>query len=232
MKFAQVEGFDVIVCGSGPAGFISAIAAARQNVKTLLIERDGTLGSVMGMGITPHGFFSSRGEQIINGIAQEFISRLETIGGAIGHVREGNRFYSVTPIDQYLTRYMMNSMMVENKVSVLTGVIALEPVYDEKSLRGLLVASKNGIQMIPAKVIIDATGDADIAAAAGAKYEKGNQEGKMQPVSLCFRLSNIDVDEFIKEVELEGNPAMGIKPGADKPSPNLSGVLESFFSVA
>lgn len=219
MKFIQTEGFDVIVCGSGPAGFVAAISAARHNAKTLLIERDGTLGSVMSMGITPHGFYSSKGEKVIGGIAQEFIDRLQKVGGAIGHVREGNRFYSVTPIDPYLARYIMNLMMVENKVSVRTGMIALEPVYNGDSLRGLLVAGKDGIQIIPTKVIVDATGDADIVVAAGAKYQKGDQQGKMQPVSLCFRLTNVNINQFIEEVELEGIPAMGIKPGTTKPAP-------------
>jgi hypothetical protein len=219
MKFKQTEGFDVIVCGSGPAGFVAATAAARQKAKTLLIERDGTLGSVMSMGIIPHGFYSSKGAQVIGGIAQEFIDRLQEIGGAIGHVREGNRFYSVTPLDPYLARYLMNVILVENKVTVRTGMIALEPVYQKNHLSGLLAAGKDGIQIIPAKVIVDATGDADIATAAGARYQKGDQRGKMQPVSLCFRLNNINIPQFIKEVALEGNPAMGIKPGTTEPSP-------------
>ena len=76
--------YDVVVCGGGPAGFIAAIAAARQGARTALIERFGFLGGMATAGlVSPISVFSYNGRQVIGGIPWEFVRRLEAMGGAL-----------------------------------------------------------------------------------------------------------------------------------------------------
>ena len=82
-KIVPVVGdYDVVVCGGGPAGFIAAIAAARQGARTALVERYGFLGGMATIGyVNPISVFTYNGSQVVGGIAWEFVRRLEEAGG-------------------------------------------------------------------------------------------------------------------------------------------------------
>jgi hypothetical protein len=213
---------DVAVIGAGAAGIAAAIAAARNGVRVLLIERHGLLGGVAAMGYCFHTFFSHRGEKIVGGIADEIIQRLIPLRGAIGHIRwEGGHFGSVTPIDQEIVRYIINEMVSEARVEVLLFTIAVEAVMEESEIRGVLIANKSGISFIPAKIIIDASGDADIAASAGVPIAIGREgDGLVQPVSMLFRMINVDLEKAVQSLLAPDKPILrAIKPGGEKPSP-------------
>jgi hypothetical protein len=213
---------DVAVIGAGAAGTAAAIAAARNGVRVLLIERHGLLGGVAAMGYCFHTFFSHRGEKIVGGIADEIIQRLIPLRGAIGHIRwEGGHFGSVTPIDQEIVRYIINEMVSEARVEVLLFTIAVEAVMEESEIRGVLIANKSGISFIPAKIIIDASGDADIAASAGVPIAIGREgDGLVQPVSMLFRMINVDLEKAVQSLLAPDKPILrAIKPGGEKPSP-------------
>ena len=213
---------DVVVIGAGAAGTAAAIAAVRNGVRVLLIERHGLLGGVAAMGYCFHTFFSHRGEKIVGGIADEIIQRLIPLRGAIGHIRwEGGHFGSVTPIDQEIVRYIINEMVSEAGVEVLLFTIAVEAVMEESEIRGVLIANKSGISFIPAKIIIDASGDADIAASAGVPIAIGREgDGLVQPVSMLFRMINVDLEKAVQSLLAPDKPILrAIKPGGEKPSP-------------
>ena len=93
---------------------------------------------------------------------------------------------------------------MEAGVKVLYHTTFLQPIMDEKKITGAVVASKSGIQGISAKMVIDATGDGDVAYRCGAEYEMGNEElGLMQPASMFFRISNVDTDKV--EADIQAN---------------------------
>lgn len=213
---------DVVVIGAGAAGIAAAIAAGRNGAKVLLAERHGLLGGVAAMGYCFHTYFSHRGEKIVGGIADEIIQRLIPLRGAIGHIRwEGGHFGSVTPVDQEIVRYVTNEMVTDAGVEVLLFTIAVEAVMDGSEIRGVLIANKSGISFIPAKIIIDASGDADIAASAGVPIEMGRKEdGLVQPVSMLFRMINVDLERAVKSLLAPDKPILrAVKPGGKKPSP-------------
>lgn len=86
-KISDIGSYDVVVCGGGPAGFIAAIAAARQGAKTALIEHYGFLGGMATTGyVTPISVFAFNGDLVIGGIPWEFIKRLESLGGAFNRM--------------------------------------------------------------------------------------------------------------------------------------------------
>jgi hypothetical protein len=174
------------------------------------------------MGYCFHTFFSHQGEKIVGGIADEIIQRLIPLGGAIGHVRwEGGHFGSVTPIDQEMVRYILNEMVREARVEVLLFTIAVEAVMDDSEVRGVVIANKSGISFIPAGIIIDASGDADMAANAGAPIAIGRgEDGLVQPVSMLFRMINVDLEKAVRSLLAPDKPVLrAIKPGGEKPSP-------------
>jgi len=213
---------DVVVIGAGAAGTGAAIAAARNGVSVLLVERHGLLGGVAALGYCFHTFFSHRGEKIVGGIADEIIQRLIPLRGAIGHIRwEGGHFGSVTPIDQEMVRYVLNEMVSEAGVEVLLFTLAIEAVMEESQVRGVLLANKSGISIVPARIVIDASGDADMANSAGVSIAMGREDdGLVQPVSMLFRMINVDLERAVGSLLEPDKPVLrAMKPGGERPSP-------------
>ena len=214
--------FDVVVIGAGAAGTAAAVAAARNGVKVLLVERHGLLGGVASMGYCFHTFFSHQGEKIVGGIADEIIQRLIPLRGAIGHIRwEGGHFGSVTPIDQEMVRYVLNELVSEAGVEVLLFTIAFEAAVEDSQIRGVLLANKSGVSFIPAKTVIDASGDGDMASNAGVPTVMGREgDGLVQPVSMLFRMIHVDLERAVGALLEPDKPILrAMKPGGEKPSP-------------
>lgn len=193
---------DVLVIGGGPAGIAAAIASARNNASTLLVERYGFLGGELATGLPMLTFHAHSGRQVIKGIAQELVDRLIEEDGSCGHLRApGTHVYTWTPSYPETFKYVAQEMVLESGAEILFHTFITDVVKDGNNLKGVLTASKSGQQLILAKNIIDTTGDGDIAAMGGAPYEKGRDEdGKMQPVTLMFSLGNVDVDTAARSI--------------------------------
>lgn len=213
--------YDVVVCGGGVAGTMAAVAAARSGARTALLEKGPFLGGVLAMGYFPHSYYANTGKKAIGGLAQELIDRLVKTGGSLGHLRyEGGHLYTITPVDSEMVKIELMKMVREAGVQVFFETIANDVVMDENKIQGVIIQSKAGAQMIEAKMMIDATGDGDIAYMAGAAFEKGREEdGKMQPVSLAMRVSNVDTLETIAKVASDQAVLMAKRPGADRDMP-------------
>ncbi|HDN63082.1 MAG TPA: FAD-dependent oxidoreductase [Candidatus Bathyarchaeota archaeon] len=201
----KVSEYDVIVVGGGSAGAVAAIAAARNGASTLLIERYGFLGgAITGQYIIGlKSFFNTRGEQIVGGIPQEIVDRVIKLGGSPGHIRD--RFWvacgSTTPLDPATLKYVLDEMAAEAGVELLFHTFAINTVVSKNTVRGVEITNKSGRQIVLGKVIIDATGDGDIAAWAGAPYEKGGKDGRMMQVSLIVRVGNVQKDKLISYIK-------------------------------
>lgn len=205
MTIEDLGEWEVIVVGGGPAGFTAAVAASRAGVRTLLVERYGFLGgmstaALVGPWMT---FHDRKGNQVVKGLPQEIVERLAQEGGTLGHVPDTmGETFSVTPVDPEAVKYVFMKMAVEAGVELLLHSFACEVMIRDRSIKGIKVTGKSGMQLVRGRVVIDATGDADVAALAGVPYEKGRPEdGLCQPVSLIFRMGNVDmaaVEDYMK----------------------------------
>ena len=183
------DGYDVIVAGGGPAGCAAAIAAARAGAKTLLIEKTSALGGMGTMGLVPAWCPFSDGVRILyQGIAEKV---LRMMMGGMPHLKPDD--VNWTPIDPEKLKSVYDELVVGAgaRVRFETSICAIEK-DDAGNVTEILGASKRGIEAFRAKVFVDCTGDADIAAWAGAPFEKGGDNGVLQQSTHCFVLSNIN----------------------------------------
>src|SRR5512136_2146005 len=173
--------FDVVVVGGGTSGVAAAIAASRAGANTILIERLGTLGGQLNVS-GPPGFayaymFNPRGEQIIAGIMEETHSRLLKEGHAVPHTTPDFRIgYSFSLVDPDYWGLLIFEMMAENNVHLLLYSLAVDVLKDGNAVKGVMVENTSGRQAVLGKVVIDCTGEAHIAARAGAPYEQAPKD--------------------------------------------------------
>lgn len=162
-----IDEVDVLVVGGGPAGIAAAVAAARAGARTTLVERYGCLGGLATGGLVLYMdcLFDREGERCIGGIHWESLQRLRAIGGLAEE--RPTRLH----VDSELLKVVADRMCVEAGVVLRLHTWAVEVVVEAGEVRGAIVESKSGRQAILSRVCVDATGDADIAARAGAAYD-------------------------------------------------------------
>lgn len=188
--------WDVIVVGGGVTGFVAATAAARNGAKTLLIERDGALGGTMATNLVgPMMTFHSVNEQMIKGMAQEVVDRLVALKASPGHIVDNTGYVAtVTPFDNEALKLVAQRMVLESGAEILLDTWIRDVIMEENTIRGVMVFHKGGSENLYGRVVIDASGDGDVAFRAGAPYEMGrNLDQRVQPVSLMFRVGPIDM---------------------------------------
>ena len=187
------DGWDVIVVGGGPAGCAAATAAAREGARTLLLEASGILGGMGTAGLVPWFCGYGDGEKIIaRGLAEQV--RLALIEG-MPHLRKTPEvgLLSAPSIDPELLKRIYDAMVTDAGAEILfhSQLCGVER-SDEGEVEALLVADKTGLRAYRAAVYVDCTGDGDLAAWAGADFEKGDADGGLQPATHCFIIANVD----------------------------------------
>ena len=186
---------DVLVLGSGPAGISAAITAGREGMKTLLVEQGGDVGGIATAGLMSHWTGHTEG-----GIYEEILERsCECTGtdaaGQGGMDFNGDERQIINP-EKLKTVFL--DMLVEAGVDLRLYTMASDPIMDGDTIRGVILQSKNGREAVLAKIVIDATGDGDIAARAGVPFFMGREtDGKMQPATLMFKVAGVDVERGI-----------------------------------
>ncbi len=202
---------DVLVIGGGPAGIGAAVAAARGGARTALVEKNGVLGGAATSGLVGPFMtsFSNTGDdtsrQIIGGVFEELVRRMEAMGGAIHptHVRAGGAETAfqvfghdhVTPFDPEALIVAAAEMVLQSGAELWLHTSFVEPVMDGTWVRGAIVHSKGGLQAIAAQVVVDCSADADVAYRAGVPTAQGReQDGLTQPMTMFFRVGHVDDD--------------------------------------
>jgi len=182
-----VRDVDVLVAGSGPAGFAAALCAARQGAKTLLVERYGYLGGMMTGSLVTWvmGVADGEGNVKAKGVTAELRERLEKFDGVKTTSQHGDYM-----IDAEMFKWQGMEMLHEAGAEVLLHTFACDPIVEDDKVAGVFVENKNGRQAFRAKVVIDATADADIAFRAGCPCDSETHD-----VSLRIKVEGVDKEK-------------------------------------
>ncbi|MEO5672067.1 MAG: FAD-dependent oxidoreductase [Ramlibacter sp.] len=189
--------YDVVVLGGGPAGIAAAVSAARAGRATLLIERYGFLGGMgTAAGVTNfcglHANVHGDIRQVVHGVADDLLSRIARLGG----LNAPHNLFGKTVAQAYDTaayKIAADDLMLSSGVKVLFHALAAGAILEPQGhVKALLVETKSGRGAIVGRAFIDCSGDGDLAAWAGAPYEKGDGAGNMLYPSTMFRINGVD----------------------------------------
>lgn len=174
---------DVLVCGGGPAGIAAAMMAARQGCTTLLVERYGRLGGMAVQALVG---------PLMGRVQSAWVDRIvDRIGGR--------------NVDYEFIDLAYAELLAEAGAEYLLHAPVLAPVCNGNRVTGVSLLTKQGAIDVAAKITVDATGDGDIAFAAGAAYDQGraagpswDADGLCQPMSIMFRVSGVVHEETME----------------------------------
>lgn len=182
---------DVLVCGGGPAGVGAALRAGRMGANVLIVESQDCLGGIATAGMMSHwtGHSSSK---ILDEIFDHSYKKCQILGWA-----DENKCDRIT-INQEVLKIILDEMMDEAGVKTLYYTFVCEAVTENDKVVGVIVQNKSGRGMIKAKVVVDSTGDGDVAYSAGVPFFKGREEdGKMQPCTIMFKVGGVDYSRAV-----------------------------------
>ena len=194
---------DVLVAGGGAAGVAAAETAARLGNAVLLVEKYGFLGgaAVAGLSGTICGLYlasenNRQPEKIVHGFAGRFCRLLADRQGATAPQKYG-KTWTITH-DPLVWREVAEDLLEEAGADILYHINIIGVIKDGDDFKGVIIDTKSGLAAIHAKMLIDATGDADLIYRAGLDYTMGDQ-GRIQNPTMIFRLGGVDVQRFLKE---------------------------------
>ena len=181
-KIPILGDFDVIIVGGGPAGVAAALSAARRHLLVLLVESYGFLGGMWTAGlVNPMFDCENKG-----GICAELV---DAINRKDMSIQMGPNMWC---FDTETMKSLLDDLVLSEGITMLLHTHFVRPIVLGDTIQGVIVENKGGCAAYKAKIVIDCTGDGDVAARAGAPYEIGDENGKTQPMTLMFRMSNID----------------------------------------
>ena len=216
---------DVLVVGGGTAGFVAAIAAARNGARSMLVERRDHLGGTHSGGMVmmirsmrhmraPRTAEDKKAmiasyessfddEQVVFSIAQEYIDRMLESGSAWGTKGQAT---ARQLFDPEIAKWMIDRMVLEAGVDVWLYSQSTGVLMSDHAVSGVVVENMLERSEISAKVTIDATGDGEVCAAAGARFEVGDPEtGYGQPLTLYFVVGGVNLEKTLQYIR--NNPA-------------------------
>lgn len=192
---------DVLILGSGSAGSTAAITSARvlrnlsPRAQVMLVERYGFLGGIStGVLDTFYGFYTpgAVAKKVVSGVPDDVIAELKRLDRVI---ERPNTFGAGTGItyNPEILKVVWENLVQQAGATPLLHTFVVDVVMQDDRISGVVVASKAGLGLITARVLIDATGEADVAARAGVPFEMAGELAPAQTLTTTFRLANVDV---------------------------------------
>jgi ribulose 1,5-bisphosphate synthetase/thiazole synthase len=217
---------NVLVVGGGPAGTAAALSAKRLGVDVTLVERYGYLGGLAtgGLVLAIFPLYDQKNKQVILGAGEEMMQRLDKLRYGI---IDRSKAPVYPTVDAEAFKYVLADMVLGSGVHVYLDCWGVDAIIDAQgAVKGAVFESKSGRQAILADVVVDASGDGDIYAAAGAAFEKVKDN-----IGLVSRIGNVEVEDVIAEnrgydTGTRGKPQKG-RPNMGAPVAQLSGHVGS-----
>jgi glycine/D-amino acid oxidase-like deaminating enzyme len=199
---------DVLVVGGGTSGCSAAISAASMGAKVLLIDRYGFLGGTATAAMV--GVFcgiytcapDSTHQLLVGGVAKEAMDRLSAVGG-------GYKYRHRFQIDHEVFKVVLDRWLVQSGVEMLFQATAVEALVANGEIKGVVVEHKGGREVVIAQRVVDASGDGDVSAFAGAPFEKGDEEGQLQAPTMVFYMGEVDIERAMAFPESEIRRLLG-----------------------
>ena len=189
--------YDVVVLGGGPAGIAAAVSAARAGRSTMLVERYGFLGGMgTAAGVTNfcglHANVHGDIRQVVHGVAADLLTRIDRLGG----LNAPHTVFGKTSAQAYDTaayKIAADELLLWSGAKLLFHALAVGvAMASDRKIHALLIETKSGRAAVVGRCFIDASGDGDLAAWAGAAFDKGDGEGNLLYPSTMFRLNGVD----------------------------------------
>lgn len=223
--------YDIAVIGGGPAGLATAITAAREGKKVVILEKNGFLGGNMTLGLPLLGFLDENGNQCISGFGDEFVDRLKKEHASYSH-HFCPKHNSVTNVDAEYVKILALKMCKEAGVDIVLHLETSAAEVVDRQIKSITMYGKGNTVKVTAKIFVDCTGDGDLAYLAGCTYDKGRDGNhEMMPPTVMCTIENVEVDKLLDYVEThpdEMKPmssTIDTKPGYDaayfKSDPNF-----------
>jgi hypothetical protein len=189
--------YDVVVLGGGPAGLAAAAAAGQHGRRVLLIERYGFLGGMgTAAGVTNfcglHANVHGEIKQVVHGVADDLLARIDRLGGLNAPHLVFGKIYAQA-YDTAAYKCAADDLLLAHDVEINCHALAAGVAMDgDRRIRALLIETKSGRAAVLGKMFIDCSGDGDLAAFAGAPYEKGDAAGNTLYPTMMFRINGVD----------------------------------------
>jgi hypothetical protein len=199
MSIPVIASPDVCVVGGGAAGLGAAVGAARCGLDVLLIEKYGFCGgaTVAGLSGTICGLHSSGDNptQIVFGFAGEFHARMRESGGVAGAISFGRTM--LVPHDSFIWKETADAYLKSEGVQVIFHTNLISAHERDGRIDALTVRCAEGLRAIKPKMVIDASGDAEVVHTIGGASTMG-KDGVVQTPTMVFRVGNVDMKAFLK----------------------------------
>lgn len=191
--------WDLIVVGGGMTGVAAAVAARRQGLEVLILEKAGYLGGAAGTClINPFMPYATTVDHERFLLSRGFFTELRELLKEVGGYRGGG---SEDIHEEYL-KLAMDRLVTREGIQPLFHATLCGVEKEGQTLTAVKVATKAGVLAFKARRFIDCTGDADLAVMAGCPYQLGREDNLCQPMTLCFRIGNVDLEKYRENRQL------------------------------
>jgi hypothetical protein len=233
---------DILVAGGGMSGTMAAIAAARAGADVLLVERFGFLGGAATAAAVGQfvGWETAAGRRVVAGLAEEVVARLQALGASDGHsyftMSTGHRMDRVC-YDPELLKPVLDAMAAEAGVRLLFHTAILGAERQGRAIASVDLLTKAGVCRVTPRLVIDASGDLDLLARAGADFLPLQPGQVMQPATAMFRFGPIDLPAFdaIPPETLAALAQRGVAEGrlarAALHASRIEGTADAWFNI-
>ncbi|MGI6416133.1 MAG: FAD-dependent oxidoreductase [Thermoguttaceae bacterium] len=215
---------DVVVCGGGPSGVAAALAARREGLSVLLLEGQGQLGGMATSGMVSQwlGGRTQEGRWVVGGIFRSLAEEATQRGYALlPRLDPGQKYHPFgwynwfihgVPLDPYGIARFLDEKIKAAGVDLLLLTQAVDAIVEGDRITHVVALNKSGLAALATRAVIDATGDADIAARSGCEYLQGDEkDGLMAPATLEFHVSHVDQKTLTRYIEEQRDPKLRSK---------------------